>query len=339
MLSACWKRHLLNTNILIHDESNGSSMIYTYFPYEATKCDQVHPIVWNSFSRGRFLQNKDIFPEKLQNLNECPIYFQTSHIPPYMVLKPSTRNHSDYDVDGIEGVLLMQLERIINFTAVIKKVKFKLLNTNIDYLKMVKKSDSNVTIGCMLTQFDFRNDFSLTFPYYHTHLVFINWPKLRYSALEKLFMPFELPVWLMLLLLYITVFKIILLLMCFPEVRYYIMGSTNRSIAMDFLNILLGNAIARIHQRISIRTIFGFLMLGTLVLRSSYQGSLFRFLQSQKTSHDIDTLEELIEIEYPVFTYPVLIQMLTEYVPNAWKMYFIIDILSNIRNDTMVITF
>lgn len=66
----------------------------------------------------------------------------------------------------------------------------------------------------------------------------------------------------------------------------------------NMLSIYLGNTIYNISQRNFTRTILAIWMIGCIVLRNSYQGSLFQLFRTPKRIPSPNTLNDLIDDEY-----------------------------------------
>lgn len=67
------------------------------------------------------------------------------------------------------------------------------------------------------------------------------------------------------------------------------------------LSIYLGNTIHNLSEKNFIRTIFAFWMIGCVVLRNCYQGSLFQLFRTPKLIPSPNTLNDLIDENYRFF--------------------------------------
>lgn len=105
-----------NINILFY--KNGEGLLYTYFPFSASHCKFVQPVLYNRFqpgsNGGKLVYRKPFFPKKFKNFFGCEIVVQTQNDIPYIeVLKDSTGKV--VGITGIEGNLITLLAKKMNF--------------------------------------------------------------------------------------------------------------------------------------------------------------------------------------------------------------------------------
>lgn len=79
------------------------------------------------------------------------------------------------------------------------------------------------------------------------------------------------------------------------------------------------------------RTLFAIWLLGTLVLRSSYQGALFEFLHSRKSAEQLDTLEKLAERNVTIYATSQVYATLNAYAPYLEKKYFLLELAFGLK--------
>lgn len=67
-----WKKNVINVNVIYVEE--GVVKLATIHPFKAQSCGDTTPIEWDRFGNGSFSREwKQIFPDKLTNLYQCPI--------------------------------------------------------------------------------------------------------------------------------------------------------------------------------------------------------------------------------------------------------------------------
>lgn len=155
-------------------------------------------------------------------------------------------------------------------------------------------------------------EFSPSTPYVYASIVFTTPYGVPFSSLEKLLLPFEPAVWIM--IIFITVSSIIIIFLITKmgkKFQHFFFGRNNHTSILNYLNILLGGSVMHAPNGNFARTLFLIWMVGSFVLRSSYQGSLFRFIQSQKSAIAVYTVNKLIEFNFEVYTdlevYPLIV--------------------------------
>lgn len=122
ILAECWTMKILNANVLIQDKKNKDTVIiYTYYPYTSKSCNDVTPIVWNTFGNGQFNEEKPIFAdEKLKDFYNCPLIISIRQVPPYLNFKNSTEIEGAWTINGVEGDVMNNLEHHLQFNGIYK---------------------------------------------------------------------------------------------------------------------------------------------------------------------------------------------------------------------------
>lgn len=121
------------------------------------------------------------------------------------------------------------------------------------------------------------------------------------TPMSRLFQPFQYHLWISIGILLTISTIIILLLKKLPDrQRHFIIGGhVNRTPILNMWNILIGNAhpnprLTQIQYfGVFARTLCLLWILFWLVVRSSYEGSLYEFLQSQRVKSPFDSVEKV----------------------------------------------
>lgn len=117
ILNSCWSFHMVNVNVLIYNNWRSETIVYTFFPYSSTVCNEMIPIIYdryNSFNKNEI--KKEIFPNKLVNFYRCPVTVTIYQVKPCIVME--NRNGEEI-MAGIEGDIIRVLGQTLNFTLVI----------------------------------------------------------------------------------------------------------------------------------------------------------------------------------------------------------------------------
>lgn len=116
-----WKNGLINSNVLLFDESQSWSL-YTFIIYRNTDCS-----IWNIIklmSSSPFnltqmpLSLEELYPEKLGNFNRCILYIAVSTTKPFIFSNNSSLA-SQYS--GIENDIITYISKSLNFSTVFKR--------------------------------------------------------------------------------------------------------------------------------------------------------------------------------------------------------------------------
>lgn len=119
-----WKNGLINANILSEDEL-GTWALYTFIPYRKN-CIEFDHIRMASFTPLNFTKSmnlsfEQVYPKKLKNFNQCPLYAVAPMSVPFV--KHCTRNGS-ISYSGIDVNIVTHISRKLNFRIVYEYVNF-----------------------------------------------------------------------------------------------------------------------------------------------------------------------------------------------------------------------
>lgn len=142
------------------------------------------------------------------------------------------------------------------------------------------------------------------------------------TPLEKLLAPFGTRLWFSLAILIASAIIIILLTKRLKSVRrhFVIGGHINRTPILNMINSLLGGSIANPRMEGSqkyfgtfARTLAMLWFIWSLILRGSYQGALYNFLQHQVFSSPYDTIYKILHSDCKIIIMKSAIFSLDEY--------------------------
>lgn len=141
-----------------------------------------------------------------------------------------------------------------------------------------------------------------TDPYFYTSVVFALPVGKPFTAFQKLFLPFKYKIWFIVTMMFVIGFIVIAILNHRQQaIRNFVLGSRNRVPYLNMISIFLTGECRMLPKRNFARVLVIIWMLACLVLRNSYQGALFQFLQKAKLSSPPNTIDELIEANYTLY--------------------------------------
>lgn len=319
------KLGLLNVNVLIKDEMSWS--LYFYEPF-IRDCQSFELLKISSFSPQNFTNElnvsyADLFPPKRFKFNNCPLNIATTSIEPFVIIRNASNGALEFD--GIDVVIVNEIAITLNLipkyingdrgtvfengtaTGGIKLVKFFLSIGNLFYFSnslfvmKVIDGDANMTIGTY-TPLQRLEMMAHTHPYMQHASVFAFGHSSRFSTpIWRLMAPFQKCLWIAIALLLIVSISVILLTKKLPaKQRHFIIGGRmNRTPVLNMINVLIGNVIPnpRMERRQNFsgfaRALVMVWMIFWLIVRSSYESSLYAFFQSQRTLSPYDTVEKV----------------------------------------------
>lgn len=169
------------------------------------------------------------------------------------------------------------------------------------------KGKANLTIGGFSFTMTRAKLMSASSPYLYSSLLYAVPKGKSYSALEKLFLPFKLQIWilmtiLMLLSLLITTFLS-------EKKLNFLAGERNKTPFLNAISILFGGAVTVLPKRNFARTMFIIWIFGCIILRSAFQGSLFEYIRKPRNLPAAGTLSELIDRNYTLYMSTAIYQL------------------------------
>lgn len=324
----CWKHHMINVNVFQFSRNDDQVHVYTYFPYTPNHCEHIKSTFLFSMGNHSIAIKTDLFPNKLRNFHNCPLLLATYTIPPYMILQQSNDGSGAYTTKGIEGNLYHEMAASLNFRPMVRIGTKNYLSGAVENFRMLKMRKVNFTMFAAVNTVERSKEFTSSFPYAYSSVVYTipNGPP--YSPLTKLVLPFEKNVWLWIVVCTGMAFITITFISgcCAKKWRDFVFGSKNQTPFLNYINIMLGGAITAVGSPVRnfARTIFLIWLLGSLILRSSYQSALFRFIQSQKSAIEIHSLEQLVKYNFSIYSSMQMIRLLEIGYPHLSEKYLLI---------------
>ncbi|KAH8287005.1 hypothetical protein KR054_000540, partial [Drosophila jambulina] len=300
ILNHCLANFWLHCNVMIQT-AQVEILVYTYYPFMANRCQEAQPVLVNRFDGRRWLTNSSMFPDKLRQMHGCPLTVLTWHLPPFVELVLNATTFGVVRAAGFEIQLVRHLARRMNFSmelenlALLRPEAYRLADgANDGPIEKLLNRKANLSMGYFRRTT--RRSQLLTTPmsYYSANLVAVLQLRCyRYSSLNLLLFPFDLPVWLMLLLALVIHLGLYL-----PRRRWRIIYDEERDAdgggGLQILGLLLGTALARLPRAWRHRLIAAHWLWASIPLRICYQSLLFHLIRMQLYSTPASSLEELL---------------------------------------------
>lgn len=143
---------------------------------------------------------------------------------------------------------------------------------------------------------------SYSHPYMqHAYIFAYSKSKKNSTPSTRLLAPFQYIVWISIAIILIASTLVILLSkkLSTRQRHFVIGGHVNRTPITNMLNVMIGNAVSnpkmklRKYFGVFARTLFILWLFFWLIVRSSYQGSLYKYLQNQVLRSPYDTVEKV----------------------------------------------
>lgn len=308
-----WSDYIINVNIVqVSIQELSKCSLLTYFPYTETFCEEVHPVVINTYNiESGFEKQTSVFPNKMKNLYQCPITAAIFEIPPFVMID----ENSFFGIRGFDGIFLHQLSQRMNFTFLKKTLQRRSWGfvsengSSSGAIKMVMQKRVNLTIGFFISSADKKRWMASSYEYYTTYLVWVIPPAGPMTASERFSKPFRPYIWIFVTFTFICGVIVTFILGCTSRrVRNFVYGSNIRNPIMNMTNVLFGGSLVRLPRRNFARSLLALYMIYTFVIRNAYTGALFRFLQLSNSRQDVQNMDDMLKKNYKFLVLDNLIE-------------------------------
>lgn len=132
---------------------------------------------------------------------------------------------------------------------------------------------------------------------------FVTTPAEAYSPYEKLFLPFDLETWILLILTFLIAFICIFIINCCSKsTQNLFYGDNVNEPFWNVIRIFFGISQTQLPEKNFARFILALFILFCLIFRTCYQNKLFEFTTSEPRRPPPKTIEDLIDRNYNVYT-------------------------------------
>lgn len=169
--------------------------------------------------------------------------------------------------------------------------------------------NASLTIGSFALASDRVALMAHTKSYMQNSFIFVFTPNMVLSTpLWRLMAPFQSFLWISILLVLIISISIILISQKLSaRQRHFIIGGRmNRTPILNMINVMIGSVISNprmLYKKsfgVFARTLFILWVFFWLVVRNSYQGALYGFLQTQRNGSRFDTVKKVLESDVKI---------------------------------------
>jgi hypothetical protein len=292
-----WTKYIINVNVLFkeHDKVN----LTTFIPFSKGNCYNTSSRNWATFQNGSFNKiDAEIFPDKLKNLHNCSVRFATFHRCPSVCPGRKVNTIYGFDVEIISLIKTkMNMRRTQTFLHGAEQWGTILPNgTATGALNRIVTNQSDVIYGGYLLRASRLQIMDSSNVYLSFPIVFVVPEGEKLTAFETLLRPFELVVWIFLVVtLAAAVIVILIVNMTSKEIRAFVYGTGIKTPIVNMLIAMFGGSQKKLPKRNFSRFLLMMFLLFCLVKRNVYQGSLYIFIQSDGRHKEVQSTDEMIE--------------------------------------------
>lgn len=301
LFNLAWNISLTNFNAVV--KLNKTWEFFTYFPFSENICGNSNPFKVNLSMT---------FPNKITNLHQCPISFPKFSYYPGLIIEDGK---SGMKVSGIDGDIMNELKGVLNFTMKVLQMRREEDRWGALYengsskgaVGMVINREVDLTLGFMVLTALRTKYMDATYSFTSWPFVLIVPPGAEVSSFQKLFRPFSVIVWCLLSFSFLCGFIFIFIIRRCNNAWLIkqIFGHVNHVSYLNMMNIFFGGTLHILPSNNVSRMLIATFILYCIVMRNLYQGSLFKFLQSDDRQRPVMTVDEMLEKKFTFYIYPV----------------------------------
>lgn len=312
VLLTFWKVLMVDVNFLVME--NHQVSMFTYFPFEYENCgSNLELQLINTFdAKTQTWSSSEIYPEKVQDLKNCTLKIGVMENEPLVIVEKGKDDSKAYR--GIEVQLIRELGNEFNFFPTFfgpfNKIGSIFDNGTSDgLLGSVYQGELDVAIGTLSLQLERTNFLSATSFYSSIPLVLVIPPTQSISPFEKLYLPFDLTTWCLLVSIFVLAYIVIIASKCLSKTLYNLI--VGNKVNFPFTNMMiafLGSSQSQstLPKSNFPRFLLAKFLLFCLVLRGLYQGKLFDIMQMDINEKEPRTIDDLIDSNVIFYTYESL---------------------------------
>lgn len=310
-----WRKHIYNVNIIFRT-INDSTVIKSFNPFIHKKCNIPSTIIINEFKNGSFLkpETEDFFPNKMQNLHQCPITVAIADNRQPFVFAKFKKKSSMSELSGRDikliKLLAEQLNFKINYTFIGPDQYFFENGTADGPLKALLDGVADMSISDFFLKSNRVKFFDASTVYVTQSLVFVIPQGKQLAPLEKIFYPFSTELWVMIAICFLIGFFVIFVVNCLSKSsQNVVFGEGVNYPYLNMFNGFIGGSQNVLPKKNFARFLLMLLLISSLVVRTIYQASYFQLIQKNKHHKKVQSVNEMIRKDFKFYVHPSMVDM------------------------------
>jgi Bacterial extracellular solute-binding proteins, family 3 len=216
-----WRKFIFNVDILIKSDNSQNLSVFTFMPFISESCGDLEPIKINQFNERTMNWDTGVFfPKKFQNLQKCSLKVGSiGNLFGTMVKIMDNKTQHFY---GFEVDCLKEIASTLNLTLMFKIYPYEAglifkNKTGTGMIKRVQEKEVDLICGSFSLQQQRREILSDTRSFYSDKMILVVPQAEVISSIEKLLLPFDLYIWISLVITISLSFSVITLLKFLPK--------------------------------------------------------------------------------------------------------------------------
>lgn len=308
IFTTLWRKNIFNVDVI--QPTVDSFKILTFEPFGMSSCGDTTPRILTEYRNNSFSPPVDaLFPEKFRSLFGCKLIVSTfeDH---FSVIR-TMNTDGTFKLSGFDIDILNELSKALQFgTEFLFNEEAEPWGRNYNNgtvtgaLGDIVNGKAHLALARLYLLASRRRVADSTVAYFGFPVVFVVPPDRSLNDFEKLLMPFDTAIWLLLVsVLIVALLVIVLANWKLRRLGYYVFGSINQHPTMNLIVVMVGGTQSKMPKQCFPRFLLMMFIVLCLVLRSAYVGSLFNFLQLNKYFNTIESIDDMFEQGYDVYMY------------------------------------
>lgn len=298
-----YERYFINVTFLVN--TNSELTLQTFIPFNDAKCNDIELKMINQFDKHtQKWANGKFFPEKLRNFHNCRLKVTThKNVVPYIVREEYVNGKRILTGRVIE--MINALAQSLNFTV------------DLDYhpsvsayetsIQKVANGEADLFIGNLFLDLPRIKYLDFSVPIFFEFLKFVVPPGRSYTQFENLVRTFDNLTWILIMCVFFSCTIIIVFIVSIrsKEIQIAAFGVGYNNAVMDFIADILGMSRMSMPNLTIPRLLIVKFVIFTFVIRTLYQASLFHFLQSHGQLKPAQSIDEIIDRGFTIYSLPL----------------------------------
>lgn len=270
---------ILQNQYFIVNEGNSIKLL-TFIYYSSEQCGKPKLVEVNRFNKtSRTWNGLNFEIRKFENFHGCTL---------------NTYWDSSFSFYGFYDVLMIiehDLASYLNYSSY-------------EYPRMHEQffTDIRIMTGCLN---EYQDNFFIVGPTLFSIVNMAAPPAENFSEFEKLLLPFDEEVWILIGFTFIVAFAIVFATYFVRQsTRNFIFGTRVRTPSLNIASIFFGISMNVLPRRNFARFILTMFAIYSLIIRTTWQGKMFEFLKKNVSKPEIQTIDEMIEKNFMFYLLP-----------------------------------
>ena len=307
-----------HVSFLITNQKNGLIELVTSFLFTRHACRESQFVTINTFNvKSMSWINSTFYPKKYENFYKCELkigIFDTG------THTPTTHSNGTVTATGHTVEIINELSKFFNF-----QIRFEVCDI-VEFLTQLQKGSLDKkysSIDLMATPLpndllNYEGVIMSNIFMSEEHLFFVP-PGEPYTQLEKMFLIYDLEVWIAILVFLVGGLCIIQILKLMSKrFQKIFVGSNVNTPSLNLVEIfLVGGLSSKIPRGFYSKFIFVLFMIWSLIIRTCYQSELFKYLQKDMRRRGAETFDDLHKMNFNIYGGEEILK--TYYDPKQFK--------------------